>query len=361
MTTLRRALIYGAVGTALLVGGCWFWRRPTSSAPSVGEPGWDRLSADAEWPWAVADQETPVLGVTHWSKRAADGTGLDLVRFDFRENPKLRFEMYDQDQDGKTAWTNKVKYAELGVARAAKRVNESGRGRVVAATNGLFFHATGSTEKDFASHVTPVVVDGKVRSFGESIRWMIGVKYTGAKPHFVAIHTPKVEEITGKFDFAAGGAQVLVLEGKPAQSPAEQTGQDSAFEKMRTSRVAWGWSKDDRFLYLLCVKEPDSEIVSKIAAKRHQSLGGGWMLGDVRQFFLKLGVWMAFNSDAGDVGQMVLLRPDGRYDFVPPRIGKEPNRRVLGADLNGGAGGGALMYWYVSEAAQKTHGPITFR
>lgn len=351
----KRVVLISLVSITAL-GGVYWSVRPRQPAWTQSKLAWDSQSPDAVWPMPGARKEIPLRGVTHWYSNTFDGTGLDLVRFDFAANPKLWFGMYDQDQDGKPAWTNKVRYTERGVAQAAQILNESGRGRVIAATNGLFFHATGSTEKDFASHVTPVVVDGKVHPFGQSVRWMFGVKYTSGKPHFLAAHAPKVTDIEGRFDFAAGGAQALVLEGKPAQSPAEQTGRESAFEKMRTSRVAWGWSKDNRYLYLLCVKEPDSEIVSKIAAKRHVFAPGGWMLSDVRQFFVKLDVWMAFNSDAGDVAQMVLLRPDGRYDFVPPRMGKEPMRNVLGADLRGGVGGGALMYWYVRDRSVGTKG-----
>jgi len=330
------------------------WVGYLGSQGPVSGPRWDAPSADATWPWSGASTDQPIAGVTHWHKTTSDGTSLDFVRFDFVANPKLRFEMYDQDQDGPMPWSNKVKFYDLGVAQAAAHLDSTGRGKVIAATNGVFFDCTKFTSSGIASHVAPVVVDGSTHAFGRSQRWTFGVKYVAGKPHFDAIHAPAPSVLASRFDFAAGGAQVLIWDGVQAASPAEQTGTDSSFEKMRTSRVAWGWSQDDRYLYLLFVKEPDEEMVSKIAAEHHMSQGGGWMLADERTCLAKLGVWRAFNSDAGDTGQMILIRPDGKYDVVPPKNLLSPMRQVLGSDAKGWPNtgpapvDGALMYWFVS-------------
>ncbi len=290
----------------------------------------------------------------------ADGTDLQLIRFDFAANSQLRFEMYDQDQDGPKPWADHVAYFAMGVAQAARHLDSTGRGRVIAATNGLYFGATGYGPRDFSSHVAPVVVSGSVHAAtGHNVRWTFGVKYVAHRPHFLAMHAPAPADLAGKFDFAAGGAQALVLDGTPAASPAEQSHRESSFESMRTSRVAWGWSRDNRNLYLLFVKEPDEEHASKVAAKHHLHQGGGWMLSDERRLFVALGAWAAFNSDAGDVAQMLLARSDGKYDLIPSTNSGLVKPLLLNADKSGAPvvgpapAHGSLMYWYVRDVSRK--------
>jgi hypothetical protein len=343
-------------GIIILTAYQFLWKTYLGAQSPKQDVAWESPAADRTWPWQGVVVDRPRPGVTHWRKTATDGTGLELIRFDFSANPRLRFEMYDQDQDAPQPWTNRVRFFGLGVTQATAHLDAIGRGQVIAATNGMFFHSTGDGPEGYASHVSPVVVDGEPHlAGGENVRWTFGVKYIDGKPHFDAYHTPDRATLAAKFDFAAGGAQVLIWDGVVAASPAEHMSYESAFESMRTSRVAWGWSRDSRLLYLLFVKEPDSEIVSKIAAKRHIYLGGGWMLSDERSFFQSLGVWRAFNSDAGDVAQMLLLRGDGKYDLVPPKTNLAKMRQTIPADSSGGPNAastprhGSLMYWYVRE------------
>jgi len=317
---------------------------------------WDAPSSDAVWPWPGVASESPVRGETHWRKTTSDGTDVELFRFDFAANPRLRFEMYDQDQDAPKPWTDRVAFYDRGVAQAAAHLDAIWRGKVIVATNGMFFNATGYGPGDFANHVSPVVVDGVPHyTGGENYRWTFGVKYIGGKPQFDAYHTPGKQTLATRFDFAAGAAQVLIWDGVAAASPAEYEGYDSVFEKMRTSRVAWGWSKDNSNLFLLFVKEPDAAAASQFAAKHHLYLGGDWMLADERHLFAQLGVWRPFNSDAGDVGQLIAFRPDGKYDLVPPKTVFPAMRLTLPAtktgapDASGAPHAGSLMNWYVRE------------
>ena len=57
-----------------------------------------------------------------------------------------------------------------------------------------------------------------------------------------------------------------------------------------------------RKLYVLFVKEPDSEGPSLMAAEQGISMAGGWSVPDMARFFVALGAWGAINSDAGDAG-----------------------------------------------------------
>jgi hypothetical protein len=109
------------------------------------------------------------------------------------------------------------------------------------------------------------------------------------------------------------------------------------------------WSKDSRNLYLLFVNEPDTENASKIQVKRGQLSTGGWALGDLQRFWLAFGAWGAINSDGGAVAQMTYLRPDGKYELIPPRLLVARGRLQFGPDFQGAPKGGTLMTWYVTE------------
>src|SRR5580658_6291812 len=79
----------------------------------------------------------PYRGVTHWlDTSSTDGTTVDLFDFDFTINPKLRLEIYGQDEDGTTPFDNHVLFWNMGVGQAAAHLNSIGRGPVIAAWNG---------------------------------------------------------------------------------------------------------------------------------------------------------------------------------------------------------------------------------
>lgn len=353
-------LLAVAIAIAIALGILAFHTRK----PRPTGPRWDQPSPDAVWPWPGVVPETITSGVTHWRRTTADNTDVELVRFDFVANPRLRFEMYDQDQDATPPWTDHVAYNDVGVAQAAAHLDAIGRGKVIAATNGLFFN---SDDGIHASHISPVVVDGVPHyAGGDNYRWTFGVKYIGGRPRFAAYHTPGRAILASQFDYAAGAAQVLIWDGVAAASPAEERGDDDfVFETMRTSRVAYGWSKDNRYLYLLYVREPDAEGSSGTAARMRVYQGGGWMESDERRFFEALGVWRAFNSDGGQPAQLLLARPDDRYDLVTPENAAPETRMILPADAKSAPDvaaaphGGTLLYWYVREGSWPSGAGVT--
>lgn len=333
----------------------------------------------ARWPWPKAKKESPRPGVTHWLDRSSsDGTVVELIEFDFKANPRLYFALFDQDSDDAHPWDDHCQYWNRAAGQMTAQLNHANR-HVVALWNGLFYGYHGGSHgvTGDGQHVAPVVQDGKVHSWGTNHRWSFGVKYVKGRPHFKVLYLPSREVLAREFDFGGGSAQCLVKDGKPLRlqpfpasgdkplkrpvpcSP-QEAGHIPDFDHMRSCRASLGWSKDSSRLYLLFVKEPDSEAAS-ILALRHGglmgvSLWGGWTVADLQRFWLALrrekGIENAINSDAGDVAQLALLRSDGDYFLVPSRQGSSQMRMKMKPDFKGAPSGGGLMYFYVVESTR---------
>ena len=344
------------------------WRRWAAFGAAVGAACSGPPPAPAThaplttWPWPGARPEALGKGTTRWESRAQDGTELQLIEFDFGTNPRLRFELYDQDEDDAVPFDNQTDYYPRGVGGVTKSLNETRK--VVAAWNGLFFAYDRSQggPNGVATHIGPNVIRGRVRYNVGNHRWAFGVK--GNRPK--ALHLPDKATLAREFDYASVGAQCLVREGKPLRvqpfpapgappvpqpvpSTPDEAGHIPLVDHMKTSRTSMGWSRDGSKLWLLVVVESDHELGSKLALKRGEPDAGGWTLADLQRFWLAFGAWGAVNSDGGAVTQLVLLRPDGKYEMQPPRI-SSPNRRlVFGRDFKNAPEGGTLMTFYVRE------------
>lgn len=346
----------------LLLGGAIFF----FVGPLPIRPG---LAADAPatltgTPWPEETEDAPHPGVTRWRSRPdGDGTLAELVCFDFAVNPGLRLEIYDQDEDDAKPFDNSVRFWDRGVMDAADHLNSTGRGEVVAAWNGLFFATEGKT---IAHHVGPVVLGGKVRMGNlPRHRWTFGVRYDRAtgKPRFLALHQPTNREMARQFDFAADAAQYLVKDGKPLalqpfpapgappiKQPVPSTPSDAGHipivDHMRTTRVSLAWTKNNDRLYLLFVKEPDSETASIYAHRYGLPLAGGWTVADVQRFWLRKKVWGAINSDGGDLAQYY-LRGTQNDTLYPPRWSRREMR--LSPTPPQSPHGGSLLYFYIRD------------
>lgn len=320
-----------------------------------------------KWPWPGSIESTPNKGITRWFVETEEKCTLELLRFDFTQNPSLRLEIYDQDEDDARPFDNVADYYPRGVGQVVRHLNDSGRGPVVAAWNGLFFayDRSNNPPNGFAHHIGPVVLGGKAYHNVGRHRWMFGVKLENGKPKFKAIHQPPQPILEREFDFAADGAQCLVYEGKPLiienrrnltlkapvpSSPA-QAGHIPIVDHMRTSRTSMGWSEDSQIFYLLVVNEPDTENASKFALKHGEPLGPGWTLAHLQAFWLSLGVWGAVNSDGGAVTQMVFKRADGKYEMLPPRLAALNERLVFDDTFKNAPQGGSLMTFFVADRA----------
>ncbi|MEN6520602.1 MAG: phosphodiester glycosidase family protein [Armatimonadota bacterium] len=271
-------------------------------------------------------------------------------------------ELYDQDEDDQVPFDDHAEFKSRGVAQISHHLNESGRGKVVAAWNGLFFQYNG----DIASHVAPVVLDGKARYNVGVVRWAVGVKYKHNKPVFRVIRMPDIKSLASKYDFAAEGASCLILNSRPlklqpfpkpneapfpqSKPPApDESGFVRKVDHIRTSRTSMAWSKDNRHFYLLIVKEPDAEAPSIIAFKNHLPLMGGWTTADLQRFWQQFGAWCAVNLDGGDVTQMAALRKDGRYDLIPARWGDNNMQLTFSPNFQGAPSGGSMMYFFIGD------------
>lgn len=352
----RRGLVLLALLALALAGaGVTEWRYLGPLPLEVGVNP-DSPAALAHWPWPDARFDRPHAGVAHWFDRSSpDGTQIDLFDFDFTANPCLRFGLYDQDEDDARPFDDKAHPWALSVALAAKHLNETGRGQVLVACNGLFYNYDDTGPDSTASHVTPIVLNGISHDTSvENHRWTFGVKVgKNGGQIFQSIHLPDLATLERSFTYAAGGAQCLIKDGTVQPLPPFAVGNSAhpAFAYMKTSRVSWGWSRDSRHLYLLFVKEPDEESISEWAREHRFPLEGGWSLPDEARFRQALGVWGSVNSDAGDVAQLVSRLPDGKYEMSEPRWSSSGVRRTLAANLTGAPPGGALMYWYIRDSS----------
>ncbi len=362
-----------AFGLALWAKGRFLGSGPVPLAPSYTSP-----APDATWPWKGAKTKLLAKGVTQTSKITSDGTLLDLWEFDFAANPRLRWEIFDQDEDDEHPFDNHVLYWNRNVARATKELEAKGRGKILVAWNGAFFGYNLKSNVEDAFHVSPVVLRGKAYFNTAQHRWTFGVKQTPNGPVWKTFFKPGKALMEREFDFAAGSVQCLIKNGQPLKvepfpapggkfknQPVPSTAQDAGhipyFDHMRTCRASIGWSRDNKKLYLLAVKEPDDEGASSLALSfavrgnplpNGTTLGGGWTVPDVQRFWQAKGVWGASNSDAGGVLQWVARQPNGSgWQMVPPRQESKAMQLKVAPNWNGAiSGGGSMMYFFVREA-----------
>lgn len=184
----------------------------------------------------------------------------------------------------------------------------------------------------------------------------------------MAVHEPDAKALAG-FDSAADAAQYLIQSGKPlalalfpapGASPVKQpvpstpreAGHIPIVDHMRTTRASFGWTRDSQTLYLLFVKEPDSETASIYAHRYGIPLAGRWTVADTQRFWRVLGVWGAVNSDGGDLAQLLVRTPTG-YDLSPPRWSSRDMWQTYPASgLADAPQSGSLMYFYVRDTGQ---------
>lgn len=309
--------------------------------------------AGAVWPWTGAVETEPAKGVRRWHQVAGDGTQLDLVRFDFAANPKLRFEMYDQDEDDVKPFDDHADFWPNGVGAIVKHLHEKGRGPVAAAWNGMFFaydsrgaqvQADGLVHM-MATHIGPAVLYGKYHYNVGNHRWTFGVKQGVKGPEFKALYKPDKATMVREFDFASAGAQLLINEGKamslePGDGP-DLAGARLAIDTIRTTRVSMAWSKDNRQLFLLVAQEGE--------AAPNGPIGSGWNLFDLQQFWMAIGAWGAVNADGGATAQFALRLKDGRYEVMPCQVSGVSGRPVFGPELNNTPPAGTLMTYFVRQ------------
>lgn len=350
----KKSRLSGLVWGTVVFGSCSCSQGPEVKAQVLSQPV---QNADATWPWTKAEKVELAKGVRHWGATGKDGCSLDLLEFDFKENPNLRFGIYDQDQDDAKPFDNQADYFPRGVGQIVGHLNKNKE--VLAAWNGLFFgydRGPSSPPGGWANHVGPVVLDGKAYHNVGRHRWMFGVKDGKCN----AIFKPDMKQLPSEFDFAADGAQLLIREGKPlriqsfqdsiqrkrVQDTPDDAGSIPIVDWMKTSRTSMAWSKDHRYFWVLVVVESDHEVGSKLATKYGYADPSGWTLADLQEFWQSRRVWAAINSDGGVVTQLAFRNQDKSYDVIASQQSKEPGRRRTN-NLGGTPDGGSLLTFYV--------------
>lgn len=368
----RRWLIFLSVALVSSGAALWAKQRMLGSAP-LPLPNGKRLDLPAPlavWPWPAkfqARSETTHHGVTHWLAYSPDGTSVDLFDFDFQSNPGLKWEIFDQDEDDAKPFDNRVEWWPRGVAQITRQLNAQKRGPIVAAWNGAFFGYDRKSNSRIAFHVSPVVLKGQAHYAKPNHRWTFGVKYVGGKPQWKVFHLPDASLLAREFDWAAGSVQCLIKDGaplklqpfpragdKPLPQPYPSTPQDAGhipdFDHMKSTRASLAWSRDNRHLYLLFVKETDTESASIVALRHGLPMGGGWMVSDLQNFWQSFGrahpIWCAVNSDAGDAGQLAYARPND-YQLLPARLASGVMRMPIPAQ--NAPQGGTIMTFFVRD------------
>ena len=376
-TRTRRRWLAGALAALLLLGsgGWWLKMRLWGAAP-LPIPRGTPIDAPAElarWPWRGVRVSRPHLGVTRWHKLQRDGTLVELLEFDFKADPGLHWAIADQDENDDKPFDNRVDFWDRSAAVMSRELNHRfaahKQGKVVAAWNGAFFGYDVKTNSRIAFHVSPVVLNGQAHyAKGANHRWTVGTKTVNGKTEWKVVHLPPAKTLAQQFDWAAGSVQCLVKDGKPLhlqpfphsakeflKAPVPSTPQDVGhipdFDHMKSCRASLAWNRDSSTMWLLIVKEPDTESASITMLRRGLPMGGGWMVSDLQKFWMSRKVWCAVNSDAGDVGQRLLLLPNGSYDWIPPRLVSGKLEMPLKPDLSDAPAGGApLMTFYVRDA-----------
>jgi hypothetical protein len=379
----NRAVRWGVALVGLPLAGCGNrtanqvgQTAPTSTpapllAPLQADPTVTAPSQLTNWPWPGIRPDTPHRGVTHWFATLKDGTTLDAMRFDFAANPGLHFELYSQDQDDEKPWDNVVRWWDMGVGPAIKHLNGSKGGLVIAAWNGPFFGYYHQKKPGRAFHLAPVVINGQVHHDTANHRWTLGWKSTPGGPQFQTIHLAKRPQLQ-TFDFASGTVQNLIKDGKllklqpfpepgtafpkqPVPSTPQEVGHIPFFDHAKFSRASLAWSKDQKQLWMILVREPknDNEGTSIQNLIDGAPQSGGWNVPDLQRFWKSLMdrglIWNAINSDAGDVGQLAYQLPDGNYNLIPPRNASPFERKVFTPAFENAPQGGALMYFVVRD------------
>lgn len=338
-------LIFVAAALCGAITGCSHSATQPLAAKSASLP-----SPSATWPWPGALESQPQQGLSLWTFSDQDGTSLELYRFDFIANRKLHFGLYDQDEDDSNPFDNKADFFANGVGLVTKHLNDTGRGRVLLAWNGLFFayqRTPGAPPHGWATHIGPAVLDGRMHYNVGQHRWTFGVKYDSkGMPKFKALRLPDIGRLETEFDNAADGAQCLVQNGKPVEPTLAGI---PKVDEIKTSRTSIGWSKDSRFLYVLIVLEPDTETASLNELRQARPQNGGWNFADLQRFWTKLGVDDAVNSDGGAETQRARLQKDGSYDLIISQLSKSPRHMILPRGFRSAPDGGSLMTFYVSD------------
>ena len=138
---------------------------------------------------------------------------------------------------------------------------------------------------------------------------------------------PAAAKLPRNVDFALSGTEPLLARGNGVSAARADD-----LDTLKTSRLSVAW--DGRgMLYLLLVRDPDSEAGSRRQGVASSTQTGGWNNTQVRRFWRLMGVSNAAEIAAGDTVQLAyrwkapspvntpLVRSQGNAFISPPDFG----------------------------------------
>lgn len=304
----------------------------------------------AVWPWPSATSQELTKGCTLLTARDKDGTEARLFTCDYTVNPKLRWELYDRDEDDAHPRNNASEFVgKDSVAQVWDHIKD--RGKLLAVYNGPFF----VIESPYR-HTAAIVNHGQVYAYVGNPRWALGVKGTD----FQLIHRANRKQLA-PFEWGSGNVQGLIVDGQPTAlpspdpklpnpnqiSPESQPGDCGPFtwnDYLKTARTSLGW-KDGQFA-MLTITHSRLDGEDAAAGRRRAGLpqASGWDIADLQQFWQAWGARGACNLDGGYATQVAWLTPEGpRY---LPFCGGDP---VEFSKIEPPQSMGVLLYPYLIE------------
>jgi hypothetical protein len=249
-----------------------------------------------------------------------DGTTMRLFTFDFVAHPNLRLRLYDADSDDRIAFDDtNSSYMGQGIDLIGAKLDRAARAQgaqLLLAINSGFF---GAREHRVAFHEAPVVIDGTSHYNVDLIRpkdqaWVFAV----SSPDQIRAGTPRFRlapeiswEELGKYQTALAGVRPLRVDGRSLEL---KPGIGST--KLRCARTSIGWSANGDTLYVLIVRDPDTEGASNLQRRGQIPQTGGWDVGEVQAFWEKQGVPNAILLDGGESTQAVYRNAQGDLTFL---------------------------------------------
>lgn len=280
------------------------------------------FASSRSWNSLASNPTTPALGMTirsDWPR--SDGTTVFLLTFDFAVNSDLKVHLYDADMDDASPFDDSnTSYMgqsiDLVSEKLDRKVKKSAR-TLLCAFNAGFFGAHGNR---VAHHEAPVVIDGASHYAVDLIRpanqtCIFGVsserRLREGAPRFRIISGMPFDQLSNEFETALAGVRPLRVAGS---SVTLEPGIGST--SLRCSRTSIGWTEIPDKLFVLIVRDPDSEGASNWQRRSGTPQTGGWDVTDVQRFWESEHIPNAVLLDGGESTQLACRQDATRFFFL---------------------------------------------
>jgi len=250
-----------------------------------------------------------------------DGTGVFFFSFDFAANPNLRLRLYDADSDDASPLDDaNTSYMGQSLDLVQKKLDrrlKTEQRKLLCVFNAGFFGAHGDR---VAHHEAPICVDRVAHYDVDLMRppdqWCVfGVslaeRISGGAARFRVVSRVPFEQWPHEFETGIAGVRPLRLSGN---SVPLAPGIGSTF--LKCSRTSIGWNETADKLFVVIVRDPDSEGASNLQRKSGGQQTGGWDVAEVQKFWQQQNVANAVLLDGGESTQMAWREQSGEDVFL---------------------------------------------